>query len=91
MMGLQILKTDLQGSVVVFGACSWTDAYEEYVTDKENKNYCAIIKRVENFQINDCSDLLQLLGPDPLPAGPHLLLRVPAVSLLEINLEFKQT
>jgi len=30
------------GSVVVFGAwASWTDDYDEYVADPENKNYCA--------------------------------------------------
>ena len=42
MRGLKILNTDLQGYVVVFGAwASWTDNYDEYVADTENKNYCA--------------------------------------------------
>ena len=42
MRGLKILNTYLQGSVVVFGAwASWTDDYDEYVADTENKNYCA--------------------------------------------------
>jgi hypothetical protein len=42
LMGLQMLRTDSYGSVVVFGAwASWTDDYEEYVADTENKNYCA--------------------------------------------------
>merc|ERR1719270_1591100 len=30
------------GSVVVFGAWStWTDDYDEYIADVDNKNYCA--------------------------------------------------
>ena len=81
---------------MVFGAwASWTDDYDEYVADTENKNFCAyepmmyafvilIIKWVgdSRFQIKDCSDLPTLLGPDPLHDGPHLLLWVPVCLLL---------
>ena len=41
-MMMMMMMMWFQGSVVVFGAwASWTDDYDEYVADPENKNYCA--------------------------------------------------
>ena len=41
-----------QGSVVVFGAwATWTDDYNEYIQDMDNKNYCAYTPMMTAFVI----------------------------------------
>ena len=47
-----MMKYNLQGSVVVFGAWStWTDDYDEYIADVDNKNYCAYTPMMTAFVI----------------------------------------
>ena len=81
---------------MVFGAwASWTNNYEEYVADVENKNYCAyepmmyafviiIAKWVRSFfsPTEYLFKPLKLSGPVALPNGAHLFLWLPEWLLL---------
>ena len=77
-----MLYTDLQESKVVFGAwASWTDNYEEYAADVENKNYCAYEPMMFAFVYLVCQWVGQIYQPkyfsEPLlfsePRGVHWL------------------
>ena len=53
--------------MVVFGAwASWTDDYDEYVADPENKNYCAYEPMMYAFVILIIKWVMMMISDDVL-------------------------